>query len=57
MELELIFISEISQLAPELFFLIAGARGSGSGERVQCGVRKHQSLPPNIDHSLGGKGP
>lgn len=27
MEMELIFISEISQLAPELFFLIAGARG------------------------------
>lgn len=32
MEMELIFISEISQLAPELFCLVAGARG-GAGLR------------------------
>lgn len=40
MEMELIFISEISQLAPELFCLIAGARG-GAGLRkpgMECAV-------------------
>lgn len=54
MEMELIFISEISQLAPELFCLIASAqRGMGLWEsqkrRVQCGIHKYESLTWNVD--------
>lgn len=49
MEMGLIFISEISQLAPELFCLIAGAqRGTGLREsqkrHVQCAIDKFESL-------------
>lgn len=50
----MIFISEISQPAPELFCLIAGAqRGTGLGERqkrpVRCRIYEYESLTRIVD--------